>query len=169
MQAYQRGVRMHFFNNCVLCATRLFQTVCIYNMHSTLRLGRQHCPSSFQPKRAGHFSAKARWPLPALSLCALTLRVPCRCADCVLLNKTDMLAERQLDSLAAIVTSLNPLAKVSPQQHLLADVRKELSCGSCTVMLLPGGRRVPALAWRLHFKECPVWLGNTGCFARRRR
>ena len=34
-----------------------------------------------------------------------------RCADFVLLNKTDMLAERQLDSLSAIVTSLNPLAK----------------------------------------------------------
>ncbi|KAK9846333.1 hypothetical protein WJX81_001781 [Elliptochloris bilobata] len=44
------------------------------------------------------------------------------CADFVLLNKTDMLAERQLDSLAAIVTSLNPLAKVIPCEQARVDI-----------------------------------------------
>ena len=53
--------------------------------------------------------------VPACLASKLSFAPPCpggRCADFVLLNKTDMLAERQLDSLAAIVASLNPLAKV---------------------------------------------------------
>ena len=37
--------------------------------------------------------------------------VRCRCADFVLLNKTDMLKEGQLASLVDIAKSLNPLAK----------------------------------------------------------
>ena len=45
-------------------------------------------------------------PLPCLS-------VVCRCADYVLLNKIDMLGSENLDSLTAIVSSLNRLAEVS--------------------------------------------------------
>lgn len=41
------------------------------------------------------------------------LSVVCRCADYVLLNKIDMLGSENLDSLTAIVSSLNRLAEVS--------------------------------------------------------
>lgn len=37
----------------------------------------------------------------------------CRCADFLLLNKMDCVSEKQLASLSAVVSSLNPLAKVS--------------------------------------------------------
>ncbi len=54
----------------------------------------------------------------ALSLqVALPTRAPCccRCADFVVLNKTDMLSgDAQLEELSAIVASLNPLATVIP-------------------------------------------------------
>ncbi len=38
--------------------------------------------------------------------------VRCRCADFVLLNKVDLLGAENLDSLSAIVSSLNRLAEV---------------------------------------------------------
>ena len=41
----------------------------------------------------------------------------CRCADFVLLNKTDMMDLGQLDSLKEIIASLNPMARV-PFVHL---------------------------------------------------
>lgn len=44
-------------------------------------------------------------------------RPPVRCADFVVLNKTDMLDEAQRDELTAIIASLNPLATVIPCTH----------------------------------------------------
>lgn len=43
----------------------------------------------------------------------LVKKLVCRCADHVLLNKKDMLAEGEVHSLLEIIHQLNPLAKVS--------------------------------------------------------
>jgi hypothetical protein len=46
-----------------------------------------------------------------------------RCADYILLNKTDLLQPNQLESLIEIVSSLNPLAKVTTLLSLKAVSR----------------------------------------------
>ena len=56
-------------------------------------------------------------PFPEFTDLGLSLATGvCRCADYVLLNKTDMLKEGQLASLSDIAKSLNPLAKACAPQ-----------------------------------------------------
>ena len=71
-----------------------------------------------------------------------------RCADFVLLNKIDLLKEGQLESLKAIVASLNPFATVSVlcyherPAHLLQDFVSGSSCYACKARPVPAHQRL---------------------------
>ncbi len=62
----------------------------------------------------------------------------CRCADYVLLNKTDLLPPGQLASLQAVVASINPLATVCCRS-INAGIRQTCRTANCEDC--PGSRQ----------------------------